>query len=267
MNGEPVICFGQQPSGIFPRRFLYAKIATARRLQQLIGGRIVFFYHDSDHDPRETRTVLHDRRTGAERTLNFTFENKLQRKYAPLYLKRIPAHWQEKTTRQLEPLVDAASLEMFRRVEATNVADFCLEMYRHMGLLEGMTLARSSDAHFRHAACEVDDYFVDIPHEGEIVRARYAGDHFELHEGGSSFLRLPMCAFDKGQVSPSRDTRLRWMQSVIECTHYVAGASEADYLDRSQAPGVQFIDRDFIEHSHDAFIPSPAPSPPSRGEG
>ena len=32
MSG-PVICFGQQPCGFFPRRFLYAKFQTARRLQ------------------------------------------------------------------------------------------------------------------------------------------------------------------------------------------------------------------------------------------
>ena len=50
----PVICFGQQPCGFFPRRFLAAKIAAARRLRSEIGGEIVFFFHDSDHDPRET---------------------------------------------------------------------------------------------------------------------------------------------------------------------------------------------------------------------
>src|SRR5262249_38138539 len=33
MNQEPVIAFGQQPCGFFPRRFLVAKIWTARRLQ------------------------------------------------------------------------------------------------------------------------------------------------------------------------------------------------------------------------------------------
>ena len=56
-----VIAFGQQPCGFFPRRFLVAKIRTARRLQAEIGGRIVFFFHDSDHDPRETRTILRHR--------------------------------------------------------------------------------------------------------------------------------------------------------------------------------------------------------------
>src|SRR5580693_7795120 len=89
----PVICFGQQPCGFFPKRFLFAKIQTARRLQSEIGGEIVLFYHDSDHDPRETQTILRHRRTGEEGRLNFTFENKLQRKWSPLFLKRVPPGW------------------------------------------------------------------------------------------------------------------------------------------------------------------------------
>ena len=36
----PVICFGQQPCGFFPRRFLYAKFVTARKLQAELGGEI-----------------------------------------------------------------------------------------------------------------------------------------------------------------------------------------------------------------------------------
>src|SRR5690242_11245415 len=75
MNSSPVICFGQQPCGFFPRRFLVAKIQTARRLQSQIGGEIVFFYHDSDHDPRETRTTLHHRKTEELIQLNFAFDN------------------------------------------------------------------------------------------------------------------------------------------------------------------------------------------------
>jgi hypothetical protein len=94
---SPVICFGQQPCGFFPRRFLFAKVQTARRLQREIGGEIVFFYHDSDHDPRETKTILPHRKTGELAQLNFTFENKLQRKFSPLYLKRIPVDWNDRT--------------------------------------------------------------------------------------------------------------------------------------------------------------------------
>jgi len=39
---SPIICFGQQPCGFFPRRFLAAKFFTARRLQAELGGEIVF---------------------------------------------------------------------------------------------------------------------------------------------------------------------------------------------------------------------------------
>src|SRR5690349_21425325 len=102
---EPVICFGQQPCGFFPKNFLYAKIVTARRLQKEIGGQIVFFYHDSDHDPRETITQVCDRHTGREVGLNFDFENKIQKQFSPLYLKRIAAGWQEKMARQLPTYV------------------------------------------------------------------------------------------------------------------------------------------------------------------
>jgi len=59
----PITCFGQQPRGLFPRRFLYAKIITARRLKGAIGGEIVFFFHDGDHNPRETQIVFRDTRS------------------------------------------------------------------------------------------------------------------------------------------------------------------------------------------------------------
>ena len=71
MSGEPIIAFGQQPCGFFPRRFLVAKIRTARRLQAELGWRIVFFCHDSDHDSRETRTILRHRATDVPASLNF----------------------------------------------------------------------------------------------------------------------------------------------------------------------------------------------------
>jgi len=67
MSAEPVVAFGQQPCGFFPRRFLVAKIRTARRLQAELGGRVVYFCHDSDHDPRETRTLGVARRGAAIR--------------------------------------------------------------------------------------------------------------------------------------------------------------------------------------------------------
>jgi hypothetical protein len=253
----PVICFGQQPCGFFPRRFLAAKIFTARRLQAELGGEIVFFWHDSDHDPRETQTTLLHRKTGKPHTLNFTFENRLQRKFSPLYAKRIPAGWREKMARQLPAYVDSRWVEAFKEVAAANAADFCLEMYRRMGLLEGIRVARSGDAAFRRLACDVPEFFVDVQHEGETVRARFVDGALQLHEGGASFVTLPPMQFDKSQISPARDSRLRWMQSVVRCTHYVVGAGEKAYLRREDAPGVIFVDRDPIDRSDEAYCEVP----------
>ncbi len=255
MSGEPVICFGQQPCGFFPKRFLYSKIITARRVQAELGGRIVFFLHDSDHDPRETQTVLRNRRTGAPAMLNFSFANKVQRKWAPLYLKRVAPEWRESVGRQLGAYVNRECVDLFRRVEAGNVADFCLEMYRGLGLLDGLTVVRSSDPEVRRAACDVSDYFVDVGYSGETVRARVAPGGLQLHEGGECHVNLPAVPFSKEQISPTRDTRLPWMQSVIHCTHYIAGAGEKAYLDTAQAPEITFLQRDVIDRSDEAWVP------------
>jgi hypothetical protein len=251
---SPVICFGQQPCGFFPRRFLAAKFQTARRLQAEIGGEIVFFYHDADHDPRETQTTLRHRKTGEPLTLNFAFENKVQRKWSPLYAKRIAAGWHATTARQLGAYVEPAAIELFKAVQATTVAEFCLEMYRRQGLLEGVRVVRSSDAAVRRAACAVDEFFVDVRHEGEIVRARWLEGTPKLHEGGNSFITLPPCEITKEQMSPTRDSRLRWMQSVIGCTHYIAGLGEQAYLNKADAPEITFVNRDTIDRSDEAFL-------------
>src|SRR3954454_5358009 len=145
----PIICFGQQPCGFFPKRFLYAKIVTARRLQREIGGEIVFFFHDSDHDPRETATVLREQRTGAGRSVNFEFANKIQKQSSPLYAKQLAPDWQAKMARQLPNYVGPGLVEHFKSVEAGNAADFCREMYGRMGLLDGIRVERSSDPEFR----------------------------------------------------------------------------------------------------------------------
>ena len=253
MTTSPVICFGQQPCGFFPKRFLVAKIRTARRLQTEIGGEIVFFYHDSDHDPRETQTVLRHRKTNEPAQLNFAFANKVQRKFSPLYLKRIAAGWHNKTELQLPNYVERRCIELFQKASAETVADFCLEMYRHMGLLEGIRVVRSGDPIFRKAACDVSEFFVDVPHDGEIVRARFVDGTFKLHEGGDSFVTLPATAFAKEQISPARDTRLKWMQSVLHCTHYIAGAGEQAYLRREDAPEITFVQRDEIDRSDEAY--------------
>ena len=248
-----IICFGQQPCGFFPRRFFYAKIVTARRLAAESGGEIVFFCHDSDHDPRETQTILTHHKTGQRTTLNFPCDNKVQRKWSPLYAKHVSGEWRDNTARQLPAYVDAPLVEAFRDTTAGNVADFCLEMYVKMGLLEGVRVVRSSDPAVRQAACAVEDFFVDVPHGGETVRARWQDGALRLHEGGGVYRTLPATEFSSEQISPTRDTRLRWMQSVVRCTHYVAGAGEAAYLHTAETPEITFVPRDPIERSDEAY--------------
>jgi hypothetical protein len=250
----PVICFGQQPCGFFPKRFLFAKIVTARRLQREIGGEIVFFFHDSDHDPRETTTILREQRTGNEHSFNFEFANKIQKQFSPLYAKRLLPDWQAKVARQLPNYVAPDLVEHFKSVEVLRAADFCREMYERMGLLEGIRVARSSDPEFRRGAAAVDDFFVDVSWEGEIVRARHRDGKLLLHKGGDNYIELAPQSFDASQISPTRDTRLRWMQSVIQCTHYVAGAGEREYLNEADAPGVMFVQREQISDSDHAYI-------------
>ena len=253
MSASPVICFGQQPCGFFPRRFLYAKFVTARKLQAELGGEIVFFCHDSDHDPRETQTTLRHRKTDVPLAMNFTFENKLQRKFSPLSLKRIPAGWRENTARQLGAYVAPPLIDAFKTNPAATAGDFCLEMYRRMGLLEGVRIVRSSDPAVRTAAGDITECFVDVPHQGEIVRARLMDGALKLHEGGETYTTLPLVPFTKAQVSPTRDSRLGWMQSVIHCTHYIAGMGEQAYLNKADATDITFVTRDTIDRSDEAY--------------
>ena len=250
---HPIICFGQQPCGFFPKRFLYAKIATARRLQKEIGGEIVFFCHDSDHDPRETNTILRDQHSKQEVALNFQFENRIQKQFSPLYAKRVVPEWHEKTARQLPNYVTHRLVEHFKETRSSNVADFCLEMYSRMRLLDGIRVERSSSQQFRARTLAVSDFFVDQPYQGEIVRARYRDGKLLLHKGGDRFLEIPGADFGREQISPTRDTRFLWMQSVIHCTHYVAGASEQHYINKSDAPDVKFVRREDISDSGKAY--------------
>ena len=66
-------------------------------------------------------------------------------------------------------------------------------------------------------------------------------------------MTLPGVEFSKEQISPARDSRLRWMQSVIHCTHYVAGMGEQAYLRHDEAPEITFVTRDTIDRSDEAF--------------
>jgi hypothetical protein len=250
---HPIICFGQQPCGFFPKRYLIAKILTARRLQKEIGGEIVFFFHDSDHDPRETTTILRDQHSNRDVALNFQFANRIQKQFSPLYAKRVLPEWKEKNARQLPRYVRPPLVERFKEIKSSSVAEFCLEMYRRMGLLEGLRVERSSAPQFRARAVAVSDYFVEQPYEGEIVRARYRDGKFLLHKGGDRFLEIPGDEFGPEQISPTRDTRFSWMQSVIRCTHYVAGASEQHYINKADAPEINFVRRDDISESDKAY--------------
>jgi hypothetical protein len=250
---HPIICFGQQPCGFFPKRYLVAKILTARRLQKEIGGEIVFFFHDSDHDPRETITILRNQHTHKETALNFQFANRIQKLFSPLYAKRVLPEWREKTARQLPNYVQRLLVAEFKKTKCSNVADFCLEMYARMGLLKGVRVERSSAPEFRARAMAVPDFFVDQPYEGEIVRARWRDGKLLLHKGGDRFLEIPGGEFGPKQISPTRDTRFVWMQSVIRCTHYVAGASEQHYINKADAPEVKFLNRDEISDFNKAY--------------
>jgi len=216
----------------------------------------VFFFHDSDHDYRETITTLHERHTGREDALNFQFANKIQKQFSPLYAKRVLPEWQTNLARQLPNYVAPEWVEHFKAVEASSVAEFCHDMYARMGLLDGIRVERSSNPELRKLAMAVDDYFVDVSWEGEIVRARCRDGKLLLHKGADRYLEVPSQEYEGTQISPTRDTRLRWMQSVIHSTHYVAGAGERQYLNEADAPGVIFVQREDIADSNHAYIGS-----------
>lgn len=258
MSRLPRICFGQQPCGFFPKRFLVSKVLTARRLQQQIGGEVIFFYHDSDSDYRETITVLRDRATGAEVRLNFTWINKIQRRYAPMYCRRIPATWRTFIMRQLPRFVDQPLIELVAGINEPLVADFCLAMYQAMGLLEGVRVVRSSDPAFREAALDLsDDYYADVPYAGETVRARCRGGQWYLERGGGLEIPLPPSSVRKRQISAARDARFTWMQSVLGCTQYVFGEGEREYLRPADFPDVTFVARAAMTQPESAWIDWP----------
>lgn len=254
---SPIICFGQQPCGFFPKRFLVAKINTARDLQKALGGKIIFFYHDSDADYRETITLFQDRTTNQEARLNFTQENKLQKKHSPLFLKRIPKGWKEEIIKQLPRFVDQSVIDLFLSITATNTADFCLEMYNQLGLLAGIEVVRSSDPDFRNQACDIQGGFADVKYQEEIVRAKMEGGQLTLHEGGEVYTRLPKPdKLAKAQITPGADERFQWMQSVVHSTHYIFGEGEKDYLNFNAFVEVKFTQREAIKNPNLAWLPT-----------
>lgn len=253
---EPIICFGQQPSGFFPKRFLIAKINTAKKLQQQLGGRVVFFYHDSDADYRETVTLMRDRVSGADVRLNFLQPNKIQKKFSPLYAKFIVNGWKQEMLKQLPRFASKNLVDIFSSVnESLSAADFCLKMYDKMGLLEGVEVLKSSNKDFRENALNLDkNYFADVKYQGEVVRAERYENHFRLHEGGGKYIELADEPVKKWQKSAGRDQRFAWMNSVINCTHYIYGEGEKDYLRFTDFPKVKFIERDKINDPGYAWI-------------
>ncbi len=238
---KPVVALGHQPCGFIPKKFFYYKIATAHRISRQIGGEVVLFYHDSDHDYRETIVEVVDRSSHRTARLNFEQENKIQKKYSPLYAKRVPTWWKEKMLRQLPRFTDSTYIDLFAATQEENVADFCLSIYRRMGLLEGVKVVRSSDPEIRDKAIDLHPpYFVDLNYHGELVRAKWEEGEFTLHQGGSEYLRLPHEEVQKRQISPHSSNRLRWMQSVIGCTHYITGTGEESYLKKKETPEITF---------------------------
>ncbi len=252
---QPIICFGQQPNGFFPKRFFYSKIQSARALHASLGGRIVWFCHDSDSDYRETITIFRDRQSGAEVRHNFLQPNKIQKKFSPLWAKRIAPGWKEYMARQLPRFMDKALQNIFVSVEKEMVADFCIAMYEKLGLLEGIEIVRSGSRKFREAADDLDEFYADIKYGDEIVRALHQKNGgFVLHEGGGRYSTLPDEPVGKLEKSAGRDLRFAWMQSVIHCDYYIMGASEKEYLDRNAFPGISFIERDSISEPHYAWL-------------
>ena len=76
-----------------------------------------------------------------------------------------------------------------------------------------------------------------------------------LHEGGDQFIRFPINQnIQKSQISAARDQRFAWMQSVINCSYYIYGEGERDYLDVSPFPNIKFIDREKIEQADYTWI-------------
>ena len=126
-------------------------------------------------------------------------------------------------------------------------------MYRHMGLLDDIRVVRSSDPDFRRAACDIPEFFVDVPHEGEIVRARFMDGALKLHEGGDSFVTLPQTAFTKradqshARYAAALDAVGRALHA-LHCRRGRKGLSSP-----GETPEITFINRDPIDRSDEAY--------------
>jgi hypothetical protein len=151
-------------------------------------------------------------------------------------------------------------IDVFKNTNANNAADFCLEIYRKLGLLDGIEVVRSSDKSFREKADDLqNDFYADVPYENEIVRALIKNRDGKiigsLHHGGGKTTEFEISSeIKKEQKTPGRDNRFKWMNSVINATHYITGNSEYDYLKRDSFQEVEFIKRDQIEDQELAWF-------------
>jgi len=262
---EPVICFGQQPNGFLPKRFFYAKILKARKLQKDIGGSMVFFLHDSDHDPRETQTKIRsDEYKEGYATFNFRIDDRITRRWSPLAIKEFNPKSMDWIRKKVRDILPSDVFENLNGIKTTNVTRFCMEVYKRMGLLDEMEIVSSHYPGFRKKADlsefgNGDGFYFDTEYEGRTVRAEICEGTLRLHHGGQHYtkirevesgdlLKTPEC------ISPGRDRRFHWMNSVIGCTHYVAGNEEMKYL--SGIKGIKIIRREQISDPGFAWIPS-----------
>jgi hypothetical protein len=189
--------------------------------------------------------------------LNFLQPNKIQKKYSPLYAKYIAASWKQEMLKQLPRFTDQTLVDLFNSTgDKLSVADFCLEMYRKMGLLNGMEVIRSSDKIFRQQSTDLaEDYFADVEYQGETVRAQMIDGYLQLHEGGGKYTQIPKPGkIEKSQITPGARQRFAWMQSVIKCTHYVYGEGEKEYMEFDKFPEVKFTKRDDIKQPNYAWL-------------
>ena len=191
---------------------------------------------------RQTPFLRERTATGREDAFNFQFANKIQKQFSPLYAKRVLPEWHDEDWRaSFRTYVAPELVDHFKEVEVFERRRV-LPRYVYANGIAGrnsrraLQRIRSFGARLRRS----HDYFVDIPWEGEIVRARYRDGKLLLHKGADRYLELPRANPVRTQISPTRDTRLRWMQSVIRCTHYVAGAERAAVSQRSGRPRGEF---------------------------
>jgi len=238
---ESIICFSQPPNGFFPIPLFVGKLSKARELKKQMGGKIVWFCHDSDNSYKATETQLIDKHSGVETSFNFSQENDIQKKFSPLYAKRIVRGWQEQLAEKLPNFIEINLIRLFLDVKSDTAAGFCIRMYQKMGLLEGVEIVRSSDPSVRRGATEVADFFVDTEYENETVSARFMGDSLKLVSLFEKDILLPLPPFNKEKISPSSDI-FTWIQSVMNCSHYIYGSEEKDYITPKDYPGVSFIE-------------------------